>query len=99
MTTKKQVDEMRAVAADQELIEGVFHIGSRYCITTPTWIYIGTLRGVTPMVYIFSDTETVYETGPWKDLFAGKPQSSQKHDGAAEMLVDRAGCTLQRFAK
>lgn len=92
------IEAARAVANDQELAEGVFRIGSKYYIRTPTYAYVGKLVAVTPMVYVLEDSETVFDSGPFKDLFAGNPQTSEKHEGSSgECIIDRAGAVLVRF--
>ncbi len=93
------VNDARAVANDQELVEGIFKLGARYYVRTPTYHYLGTLVAVTPYVYVLRDHGTVFESGPFKDLFGGKPKDYQPHEGSAEILIDRAGTTLDRFAK
>ena len=98
MSTKEQV-KARAIASDMELEQGVFVIGAKYHIRTPTYQYLGTLEAVTHTVFLFSDTATVYQTGEYKDFYAGRGSDVQKHEGAGEMIVDRGGTVLHRLLK
>lgn len=95
--TSQMVQEMRDVETDRELEMGAFRIGSRYHVRTPTYQYVGKLVGVTGTVFVFTDTATVYETGPYPDFYAGHGRDVQKHEGAEEMVVDRAGTVLHRM--
>lgn len=95
----KEVNEARAVATDQELAEGVFRIGSKYYVRTPTYAYMGILEAVTPMVFVFATgSSTVFDTGPYPEFFQGKAADAQVHEGAFEMLIDRAGAVLVRMS-
>lgn len=95
----KARDEARAVVTDQELAEGVFKLGAKYYVRTPTYAYLGILEAVTPMVYVFAaGSSTVFETGPYPDFFKGRGGDIQPHEGAFELLVDRAGAVLVRMA-
>lgn len=90
----------RAVATDAELQEGVFQLGARYFVRTPTYHYVGTLTAVTPMVYVLDDCSTVFETGPFPEFYASKGLKAtdiQDHTGAGETVIDRAGAVLTRF--
>jgi hypothetical protein len=90
----------RAVANDQELAEGVFRLGARYFVRTPTYHYTGTLTAVTPMVFVLDDCATVFESGPFPEFYRSKGSSGtdvQPHEGAGETLIDRAGAVLTRF--
>jgi hypothetical protein len=92
--------DAQAVATDMELAEGVFRIGSRYHVRTPTYQYIGQLDAVTPTVFVFSRSATVYETGPYDVFYASsglKGRDVQPHVGALELIVDRAGTVLHRM--
>lgn len=84
----------RQVESDMEVERGIFKIGSRYHVRTPTYQYTGRLVAVTGTVFMFEDTATVYETGPYPEFYAGRPRDSQPHEGAGEMIVDRAGTVL-----
>lgn len=88
---------IRSVSNDLELESGIFKIGEKYYIRTPTFHYTGILRAVTPTVFLFDSTATVYESGAYKDFFAGKAKDIQKHEGAGEMIVDRGGTILVRM--
>ena len=90
--------DARAVANDQELAEGVFRLGAKYYIRTPTYAYVGKLVAVTPMVYVLHESETVFETGTFAEFFAGRASDSQPHAGSSgECIIDRAGAVLVRF--
>jgi hypothetical protein len=91
--------DARAVANDAELAEGVFRLGERYFVRTPTYHYTGRLTAVTPMVYVLEDCATVFESGPFPAFYAsgGVGADVQAHTGAGETLVDRAGAVLTRF--
>lgn len=92
--------EAQAVATDMELTEGVFLIGARYHVRTPTYQYIGRLLAVTPTVFVFSESATVYETGPYTEFYRSsgtKGRDVQPHVGALELIVDRAGTVLHRM--
>jgi hypothetical protein len=91
------VNDAREVAADGELSEGIFKIGAKYYIRTPTLHYTGTLNSVTGTVFVFTDTATVYESGTYKEFFSGKGKDVQKHEGAFEMVIDRGGTALIRM--
>jgi hypothetical protein len=90
-------NEMRDVVADSELQMGIFVEGAKYHIRTPTYQYIGTLVALTGTVFVFKDTATVYETGNYKDFYAGKGKRVEKHEGAEEMIIDRGGTVLHRM--
>ena len=95
----KATEEARAVVMDQELAEGVFKLGAKYYVRTPTYAYIGILEAVTPMVYVFATgSATVFETGPFPQFFKGKGGDIQPHVGAFELLIDRAGAVLVRMS-
>ena len=97
--TKATQDEARAVVTDQELAEGVFRLGSRYYVRTPTYAYVGVLEAVTPMVYVFAvGSATVFDTGPFPAFFKGSGGDIQPHEGAFELLIDRAGAVLVRMS-
>jgi hypothetical protein len=89
----------RAVANDQELAEGVFRLGARYFVRTPTYHYTGRLTAVTPMVFVLEDVATVFESGPFPEFYrsGGQGTDVQPHVGAGETLIDRAGAVLTRF--
>ncbi len=89
--------EGQAVALDMELAEGAFRIGARYHVRTPSYQYLGTLALVTPTVFVFTETATVYETGPYPDFYAGKGKDVQPHKGSPKMIVDRAGTVLHEM--
>lgn len=96
--TNKNIEAARVVANDQELAEGVFRLGAKYYVRTPTYAYVGKLVAVTPMVYVLEDSETVFESGTFKDFFSGKAADSQPHEGSSgECVIDRAGAVLVRF--
>lgn len=95
----KAINEARAVATDQELIEGVFRLGAKYYVRTPTYAYVGILEAVTPMVYVFArGSATVFDTGPFPEFFKGKGGDIQPHEGGFELLIDRAGAVLVRMS-
>lgn len=95
----KAINEARAVATDQELAEGVFRLGAKYYVRTPTYAYVGILEAVTPMVYVFATgASTVFDTGPFPAFFAGKGGDIQPHEGGFELLIDRAGAVLVRMS-
>lgn len=87
----------RSVSNDIELESGIFKLGEKYYIRTPTFHYIGILRAVTPTVFLFDATSTVYESGPYRAFFAGGGKDIQVHEGAGEMVVDRGGTVLIRM--
>lgn len=92
--------EAQTIAADQELSEGVFRIGSRYHVRTPSYQYVGRLEAVTATVFVFSNSATVYETGPYPEFYKSsglKGRDVQPHEGALELIVDRAGTVLHRM--
>lgn len=92
-------DEVRAVVTDQELAEGVFRLGSKYYVRTPTYAYVGVLEAVTPMVFVFAvGSATVFDTGPFGTFFRGEGGDIQPHEGAFELLIDRAGAVLVRMS-
>lgn len=94
---KKKLDA-RAVAADQELAEGVFRIGARYYIRTPTYHYVGVLTAVTPMCFVLSEHSTVFETGAFPQFFkTGRGTNHEDHVGALECTIDRAGAHTMRL--
>lgn len=94
---KMSIDDARSIATEQELMEGVFRIGSKYAIRTPTFHYEGVLTAVTPMVYVFKDHSTVFDSGRFVDYFNGNPQDASPHTGSEELIIDRAGAVLIRF--
>ena len=86
------------VETDMHLEEGVFEVGARYYIRTPTYQYVGTLMAVTGSVFVFSETATVYETGSYADFFSGKGKDVQPHGPkAGSQILDRAGTALQKI--
>jgi hypothetical protein len=92
--------DAQTVAMDMELSEGVFRIGSRYHVRTPSYQYIGRLLAVTPTVFVFAESATVYETGPYPEFYRSsgtKGRDVQPHVGALELIVDRAGTVLHRM--
>jgi len=92
--------DAQTVAMDMELSEGVFRIGSRYHVRTPSYQYIGRLLAVTPTVFVFAESATVYETGPYSEFYRSsgtKGRDVQPHVGALELIVDRAGTVLHRM--
>lgn len=94
----KVKEEARAVVTDRELAEGIFRIGAKYYIRTPTYAYVGVLEAVTPMVYVFATgSATVFETGPYSEFFNGKGWDVQYHEGGFELIIDRAGAVLVRM--
>lgn len=100
--TKKQEAQMRTVITGEELENGLFRIGSRYHIRTPTYQYAGTLEAVTGTVFMFSDTATVYDTGPYPQFYGSGGRDGadvQPHVGAGELIVDRGGTVLHRLLK
>ncbi len=97
--TKANKDEARAVVTDQELAEGVFKLGVKYYVRTPTYAYVGVLEAVTPMVYVFATgSSTVFDTGPYSEFFQGRGGDVQPHEGGFELLIDRAGAVLVRMS-
>lgn len=92
-----KTNEVRSVLADMEQDQGFFIIGKRYHIRTPTYQYLGKLVGVTGSVFVFEDTSTVYETGPYPQFYKGSGTDIQKHEGAGRMIVDRAGTVLHEI--
>lgn len=90
---------MNSVITDGELEEGVFKIGARYHIRTPTYQYLGKLEAVTGAVFVFSDTSTVYATEAYPAFYSGKGGDIEPHVGAGEMIVDRIGTVLHRMLK
>jgi hypothetical protein len=99
MTNEKRREALK-IESDRELEEGVFEIGARYFVRTPSFFYMGTLTAVTGSVFVFTNTSTVYDTGPYPAMFAsGKGQDEQPHTGAGEMILDRGGTVLQRLLK
>lgn len=95
---KEKAARMRVVT-DSELEGGIFKIGAKYHIRTPSYQYIGTLQAVTEDSFMFSDTATVYDTGPYPEFYAGGGNDIQKHEGAGEMVLNRGGVVLHRFLK
>jgi len=92
--------DAQTVAMDMELSEGVFRIGSRYHVRTPSYQYIGRLLAVTPTVFVFAESATVYETGPYPEFYRSSGTNGrdvQPHVGALELIVDRAGTVLHRM--
>jgi hypothetical protein len=87
----------RAISTDMELENGIFKLGAKYYIRTPTFHYIGVLKAVTPTVFVFESTATVYESGDYKSFFAGKGKDIQYHEGAFEMVIDRGATSLIRM--
>lgn len=87
-------NDTRSVVTDMELENGIFKEGAKYYIRTPSLHYIGTLRAVTPTVFLFTATATVYESGTYKEFFSGGGKDIQPHEGAGDMVVDRAGTVL-----
>lgn len=90
----------KAVITDNELEGGVWEIGARYHIRTGSYQYIGTLVGVTGLVFVFVDSATVYETGPYPEFYGsgGKEGTDiQPHSGSPRLIVDRAGTVLHLF--
>lgn len=101
-TTKKQSAYMKSVTCDQELEGGIFIVGERYHIRTPSYQYLGTLVACTGTVFAFEDTATVYETGPYPEFYGSGGKGGTRvepHTGAGEMIVDRAGTVLHRLLK
>lgn len=92
---------MRTIITGEELENGLFKIGSRYHIRTPTYQYTGTLEAVTGTVFMFSSSATVYETGPYPEFYGsgGRTGDVQPHEGAGELIVDRGGTVLHRLLK
>lgn len=91
---KKKEQDFRELAADIELENGVFKLGQKYHIRTPTYQYLGELAAVTGTVFVFKNTATVYETGPYPKFYKGEGSDIQQHSGAGQMVVDRAGTVL-----
>lgn len=91
------VADGRAISTDLELESGIFKLGAKYYIRTPTFHYLGVLKTVTPTVFVFENTATVYESGEYKSFFAGKGKDVQEHIGAHEMVIDRGGTSLIRM--
>lgn len=87
-------NDTRSVVTDMELENGIFKEGTKYYIRTPSLHYTGTLRAVTPTVFLFTDSATVYESGTYKEFFRGRGKDIQPHEGAGDMVVDRAGTVL-----
>lgn len=87
-------NDTRNVVTDMELEGGIFKIGTKYYVRTPSLHYTGTLKGVTGTVFLFGDTATVYESGTYGDFFKGRGKDIQPHEGAGDMVVDRAGTVL-----
>lgn len=100
MTSKKEINEARAVVTDKELAEGVFELGAQYHIRTPTYQYVGHLDAVTETVFVFSKSATVYDTGKYEEFYGkGKPLDAQWHEGAKRLIVDRGGTVLHQLGK
>ena len=93
------ITDARSIATDYELENGIFQLGAKYYVRTPTFHYTGILKIVTPTVFVFENTATVYESGNYKSFFAGNPKDSQPHEGAGEMVIDRGGTALIRMLK
>jgi hypothetical protein len=84
---------------DVEFEMGVFVIGKRYYVRTPTYHYTGRLSLFTGSVFVFEEASTVYESGPYEEFFqtGGRPQSGgdvQPHVGAGRLIIDRGGSVL-----
>lgn len=95
--SKRELDaktSFRVVAYDLELERGTFPPG-RYYIKTPTFHYLGTLEYVAMNVYVFRDVSTVFDSGPYDALRAGKPKNAQFL--TERMIFDRAGTNLAQM--
>ena len=84
-----------SVETDRELEEGVFQIGARYCVMTPTFFYLGILAAVTGSVLVLTDVYTVSSTGGDLDaFFAGRAGDVKKHPSPSRTIIDRGGSVL-----
>src|SRR5262245_60045267 len=94
----KELDKTmaRQVMCDLEQERGVFPPG-RYLVMTSRFDYVGDLIAVTAMSYVFENVSVVFESGPYKEFFAGKGKTVEKLEGSARTIFDRAGCVLNLF--
>ena len=83
----------RKVACDIEMENAVFPPG-KYYVMTGRFDFLGTLVAVTPMSYVFEGVSVVFESGPYKEFFAGEGKDVQPLDGSDRTVFDRAGCVL-----
>lgn len=85
-----------AVSADMQLEKGIFRIGHKYYVMTPSYHYVGILEHVDGDSIVLTDCSIVFESGPYDKFFAGEGTDVQKLL-SKRTIIDRGGSALHEW--